>query len=67
MAVPKRRVSKARRDKRRTHDNASVVTVSVCPQCKKPVIPHRACKSCGYYDGSKVLTTREEEKQAKAK
>jgi large subunit ribosomal protein L32 len=67
MAVPKRRVSTTRRDKGRTHDKAPEVTVSVCPQCKKPVIPHRVCKSCGYYDGTKVLTTREEEKQAKAK
>ncbi len=67
MAVPKRRISKTRRDKRRTHDNAPAVTVSVCPQCKKPVVPHRACMSCGYYKGSKVLTTREEEKQASAK
>jgi large subunit ribosomal protein L32 len=67
MAVPKRRTSKTRRDKRRTHFNAPLVSVSVCPQCKKPVIPHRACKSCGHYDGAKVLTTREEAKQAKAK
>jgi large subunit ribosomal protein L32 len=67
MAVPKRRISRTRRDKRRTHDIAPAVTVSVCPQCKKPVIPHTACKSCGYYKGSKVLKTREDEKSAKAK
>lgn len=66
MAVPKRRVSKTRRDKRRTHDKAPAITVSVCPQCNRPVVPHRACQSCGYYKGSKVLTTREEKKQAKA-
>ena len=66
MAVPKRKTSKTRRDKRRTHDNAPVVTVAVCPQCKKPVVPHCACKSCGYYKGSKVMMTREEVKAAKA-
>ncbi len=66
MAVPKRRVSQTRRDKRRTHDHAPAVTVAVCPQCKQPVAPHRACKNCGYYKGSKVLTTRDEAEQANA-
>lgn len=67
MAVPKRKISKARRDKRRTHDKAPIVTVAVCPQCKSPVMPHTVCKQCGYYDGAKVLKTREEIKKAKAK
>ena len=37
-----------------------------CPQCKAPVLPHTACKSCGYYDGVKVMRTREEIKAANA-
>lgn len=66
MAVPKRKTSKSRRDKRRTHDHAPNVTVAVCPQCKKPVMPHTACKQCGYYKDAKVLRTREEIKKANA-
>ena len=34
MAVPKRKTSKTRRDKRRTHANAPKVTVAICQQCK---------------------------------
>ncbi|MBQ9988719.1 MAG: 50S ribosomal protein L32 [Clostridia bacterium] len=64
MAVPKRRVSSTRRDKRRTHDGAPAVTVATCPQCHKPVLPHTVCKSCGYYNGNKVMTTREEANEA---
>jgi|LSQX01.2.fsa_nt_gb large subunit ribosomal protein L32 len=67
MALPKRKISKSRRDKRRTHDKAPVVTLAVCPQCKGPVVPHTVCKQCGYYDGRKVITTSEEAKKAKAK
>lgn len=66
MAVPKRRVSKTRRDKRRTHDNLTPVTVSTCPRCKAPAVPHRACKACGYYNGAKVMKTREEIKEGRA-
>ncbi len=66
LAVPKRRVSSTRRDKRRTHDRLTPPTVVTCPQCKAPVLPHTACKSCGYYDGVKVMRTREEIKAANA-
>lgn len=66
MAVPKRRVSKTRRDKRRTHDNLAPVTVSTCSRCNSPVMPHRACKECGYYNGSKVMKTRDEIREERA-
>lgn len=66
MAVPKRRVSKTRRDKRRTHDNLTPVTVSTCSRCKSPVLPHRACKACGYYNGNKVMKTADEIREERA-
>ena len=33
MAVPFRRVSSTRRNKRRTHDKAVAPTLAVCPNC----------------------------------
>ncbi|MCD4691101.1 50S ribosomal protein L32, partial [bacterium] len=39
MAVPKRRTSKARGRKRRTHKKASTPTVSSCPSCGEPKLP----------------------------
>lgn len=55
MAVPKRKTSKSRRDKRRTHWKIEGPTVVECPQCHQPKLPHHVCKECGYYNGKAVL------------
>ena len=56
MAVPKCKVSKARRDKRRSsHWKISVPGVVKCPKCGAMRLPHRACKACGYYNGRQVI------------
>ncbi len=59
MAVPKRRTSKAKRDKRRSHDALVAPGRSVCPQCSAPKLPHRVCPSCGSYRGRTVIETDE--------
>ena len=55
MALPKRRQSKARGRKRRTHYKADNVNTTKCPQCGEFKLPHRACPNCGYYRGRPVL------------
>ena len=55
MALPKRKHSKARRDKSRTHWKLTVASMTKCPQCAQPVRPHHACPHCGYYRGRQVL------------
>ena len=55
MAVPKRRQSKSRRDKRRANWKLSAPGITECPQCHQTKLQHRACKSCGYYNGTKVM------------
>ena len=55
MAVPKKRTSKQRKRKRRTHYKAEPVTVGTCPKCGDPKVPHRICPSCGYYRDVAVL------------
>ena len=60
MAVPKRKVSRARRDKRRAHDALTAVSFSKCPQCNEMRLPHRVCPSCGYYRNREVLKQEEE-------
>ncbi|MGB9919398.1 MAG: 50S ribosomal protein L32 [Moorellales bacterium] len=56
MGVPKRRVSRARKNQRRSIwariDSPGVVS---CPQCHEPKLPHRVCPHCGYYRGRKVV------------
>ena len=64
MGLPKRRHSKSRRNKRRTHHVVRVPPIIACPQCEAPMIPHNACQKCGYYKGRKVdYTVKEEAKK----
>ncbi len=60
MAVPKRRTSKAKRDKRRSHDAIGTAPRSTCPQCAAPKQPHRVCASCGTYRGREIVQTDED-------
>jgi large subunit ribosomal protein L32 len=60
MAVPKRKTSKSKRDKRRSHDGLTAPSLSVCPQCSAPKQPHRVCPSCGTYRGRSVLEIDDE-------
>lgn len=60
MAVPKKRVSKQRKRKRRGDHRAEAVNFAACPKCGDPKLPHRVCRSCGYYDGEPVLRVEEE-------
>lgn len=62
MALPKRKHSKARRDKSRTHWKLTMASLSKCPQCARPVMPHRVCPRCGYYRGRQVLVIAEKTK-----
>ena len=56
MGVQKRRHSKARKNKRRSiWSQLTAPNLSECPQCHELRKPHRACPSCGYYNGKKVV------------
>jgi large subunit ribosomal protein L32 len=50
MPNPKRKWSKSRRDKRRTHYKAAAPSLSSCSNCSEMKLAHRACPSCGYYN-----------------
>ncbi|NLY09923.1 MAG: 50S ribosomal protein L32 [Tissierellia bacterium] len=60
MAVPKRKTSKQRRNKRRASSyRLNKTTVVECSNCHEPKMPHRVCKSCGYYDGKEIISIAE--------
>ena len=59
MAVPKRKKSKSKRDKRRTHQKAAAPNITACPQCGEAKLSHHACPSCGSYKGRTIIESSE--------
>ena len=56
MAVPKRKVSKARRDKRRSSTwKLELPGMAKCPKCGEYNLTHRVCSNCGYYKGEEIV------------
>lgn len=56
MAVPKRKHSKARRDKRRSSVwKIEAPALMKCPNCGDYKRAHRVCGSCGFYNGREVI------------
>jgi len=56
MAVPKRKTSKSKKNKRRASSyRLPKATVVECPQCHEPKQPHRICRKCGYYKNREVI------------
>ena len=62
MAHPKRKTSKTRRDKRRTHIKAKVPLIANCPTTGESHIYHHAYWLEGkmYYKGKVVINKNEE-------
>ncbi len=62
MAHPKRKQSKTRRDKRRTHYKAKKPNLAYCPTTGEPHLFHRAYWYEGklYYKGQVIVDTETE-------
>jgi len=61
MAHPKRRTSKSKKRKRRTHDSLTAPNLVKCSNCGTFIMPHRLCPECGHYKGREIIITEEEE------
>ena len=59
MAVPKGKISKARRNSRRANWKLQMPGIVECPQCHQMKLAHRVCKNCGYYNGVQVVNMDE--------
>lgn len=56
--VPKRKTSKARRNKRRSSVwKLDAPTLSTCTHCGNYHLRHRVCKICGFYRGRQVVVS----------
>lgn len=63
MPTPKRRVSKARGRKRRTHWKLGAPALSECPHCHELKQPHRVCPHCGFYGDNEVIVVESKSKK----
>lgn len=48
MAVPRNRMSNARKNSKRAHHAKKPKSYSKCSNCGSPQLPHRACIACGH-------------------
>ncbi|MGB3988426.1 MAG: 50S ribosomal protein L32 [Minisyncoccales bacterium] len=55
MAVPKKRHTKSRRNKRRGNIFITKSSLTSCPKCGHEVEPHTLCRNCGYYKGREII------------
>lgn len=60
---PKRKLSKGRRNRRRSHDSLTPVHLVACPQCGALRRPHTVCPECGSYKGVTYIEKKAEEKK----
>jgi large subunit ribosomal protein L32 len=60
MPVPKKKQSKARGRKRRTHKKAVRPSFSTCPSCGESKLPHHVCPHCGTYNGREIVSEEKE-------
>jgi large subunit ribosomal protein L32 len=60
MAVPKRKTSKSRKNKRRSHEKLAPPGLTRCSHCHQLKPPHSVCPNCGYYGGREVTKGEEE-------
>lgn len=62
--LPKRKLSKGRRDRRRSHLALSSVNLTECQTCHKLRRPHHVCPYCGNFNGAEIIAVEEKKKPA---
>ena len=53
--LPKKKTSKSRQGRRRTHLSVRTPNLVLCTQCRSPRPSHQACPICGTYRRREVL------------
>lgn len=62
--LPKRKLSKGRRDRRRSHLALRAQNLTECPNCHNLRRPHHVCPNCGYYQGDEVVEVEKKTKSS---
>jgi large subunit ribosomal protein L32 len=62
MGLPGHRRTSSHKRRRAAHFALKPTKLTTCPKCKKPLMPHIACKFCGTYNGRQVTKTKAKKK-----
>jgi large subunit ribosomal protein L32 len=57
-ALPKKKTSRSRKLRRRTHDSVKLGAIILCSHCRRPHLAHHVCSNCGYYHGREVIVEK---------
>ena len=59
MAVPKKKISRSRRNQRRSHDSLPSAVFQECSNCGELKQPHHVCPACGYYKDREITVAND--------
>ncbi len=57
MGLPGHRRTSSHKRRRAAHFALKPVATTTCEKCKAAILPHRACKACGWYKGREAVGT----------
>lgn len=60
MAVPRNRMSNARKNSKRAHHAKKPKSLTICMSCQTPKLPHVSCHACGAYGKNAPAATQTE-------
>ena len=60
MAVQQNKVTRSRRNNRRSHDSLIASNPNECSNCGELKRPHHVCGSCGYYADNEIISMVED-------
>ena len=55
MAVPKSKITRSKRNMRRSHDKLSAAAYNECANCGELKRPHHVCSACGHYGDREIV------------
>jgi large subunit ribosomal protein L32 len=60
MAVPRKKVTRSKRDMRRSHLALAPQNPNECSNCGELKRQHHVCGACGHYDGREIVAAKPE-------
>lgn len=65
MAVPKKKLTRTRTGKRRSHLALKKLNLVKCDSCNELKMPHTVCQNCGKYKKNQIIDFSSKDKKNK--